>query len=91
MGSRLELHKISEITRKHFPQATELALQTSDQNYYGFIMTNVLVNGESPENATRETILALDDELFDYLCDLDWNDEVGEDQYGMANLKLEGT
>jgi hypothetical protein len=76
--------------REAVPQAARAQFQTSDQDYYGFNLTDILLaDGTSamdPQDTTEFDRLSND--LFDYLCNLSWNGVMGEDRGGAADLEI---
>lgn len=79
------------LIRASVPAASVVHLSTSDQNYYGFVLTDV----GFPDGTTLSTIdqsllqrLIDCDELHQLLTDLDWDCAVGEDDHGIAQVSL---
>lgn len=77
------------LVRERVPGAAFLSLETSDQNRgYGFTFCGV------SDVSGREIVLPADldstieSEVYDVLCDVDWNGAVGEDRHGYAVLAL---
>ena len=62
------------------------------QDYYGFTLADVEFGDGTRLSDTDPPLLDhLNDVVFEYLCDLDWDGVVAEDEHGQAALPLPGT
>lgn len=81
---RSHLEQAKAIARAIAPNAVAMHLETSDQNYYGFVLQTIELNDGThlePEDDHKENIEA-------HLADLDWDSEVGENKQGYARVAL---
>jgi len=75
------------IVRNGAPGAFSVVLCTSDQQVgYGFILSDV--RDIEDESLPHEAFARLEDEVNEYLSDLDWDGVVGEDHHGYATLRV---
>lgn len=81
----VRLKRALDIIRLRQPEAAYARLETSDQHEYGFSL-NALLNDQFEVVAEVDT--DLQNEVWDFICDLDWNGVVGEDKHGYAILDL---
>lgn len=72
--------------RKAFPTVTAFRLTSSDQNYYGFWLAEVIVPEPGPDHDSKVSLLVED--VYDDLASIDWHTAVGEDRHGNATLQL---
>jgi hypothetical protein len=88
MSERDKLAALLTGVRARVPStASTLKLETSDQNTgYGFVIRDV-VDSNNVSVVDGQGVEQLNDDLFDEL-DLDWDNAVGEDKYGYADLDL---
>lgn len=83
------LRAAAALIQRAVPGAGNFELQTSDQNRYGFTLRNVIVRGGgSLEDADPKLLEQLADQVWQYVCGLDWNGVVGEDEGGFASLPV---
>ena len=88
-GDARSLGEAVEIVKAAHPIAREMHLETSDQDTYGFVLTDVVLAGGHLLSATDPQNLAkLQDAVSDFLGDLDWDGVVGEDAHGHAEVPL---
>lgn len=74
---------LDAIRRAH-PTAVKVSFETSDQNYYGFLLDTVT----DADGTEIELTDGLYGEVAEYVEDLEWNGVMGEDRHGYATLKL---
>lgn len=86
LTDRRNLTKALLAVKTSQPTATAVVLTTSDQNTYGFWLTDVTLPGGSLRETDPEALDVLSDTVWDMLCDLDWNGVVGEDRHGNATV-----
>lgn len=79
-----------EIIRAAVPDAVSAELQTSDQDTYGFILTDVAILGgdDTLADVEPERLYKLRDDVFDHLCNLEWDGVVGENGFGTATVAI---
>ncbi len=72
------------------PEAYSVQLNTSDQNTgYGFWVAAVWDHGLSPLLDAPDGLSRINDAVYEYLCDLDWDGVVGENKYGTAMIWID--
>lgn len=87
---RDNLQEALDEIRDNIPNSAYALLTTSDQNDgYGFILDDVvLTDGRRYSDVDAEHLRTVQDDLYENLCDLDWNGVVGEDDHGDARIAL---
>lgn len=79
----------ADAVRRAQPSAVTMHLETSDQNMYGFVLTDVrLADGGLLSDTDPAALEELADAVHDFLCDLNWDAAVGEDRHGHADVSL---
>ncbi len=73
------------LLREKLPDAATATFQTSDQNIgYGFLLLSVWTAAGLPVQVTSE----LEDEVYDFVCDINWDGVMGEDVHGYVTIPL---
>jgi hypothetical protein len=73
------------IIRRHLPEAQSADFETSDQHRYGFVLMSVTL----ADGAEVDPSGALEDEVAQYIEDLDWDGAMEEDDHGYTTLRLD--
>lgn len=88
-ASQLDLlRQAATFIQERVPDAKAFKLQTSDQSTYGFVLHDVILKSGSHLSDVDLGLLTklADDEVWMFLCNLDWDGVVGEDAGGYASL-----
>lgn len=83
---RMALLSIREV----FPSAETAIFQTSDQGLYGFNLKAVILTSgcKLPEQDDVGTFGRLLDDVWNDVCDIDWEGVMGEDDGGEATIEI---
>ncbi len=83
MQTLMYLNAIATVKRHH-PTAVSFDLSTSDQGNYGFVLGAVTLADGTEADYTD----ALDEDIYEHLCDADWNGIFGEDKAGYVTIPV---
>lgn len=89
-SDRTELADGLNVLAARMPTARTLHLQTSDQDTYGFVFSDIEFDDGTmlSESAAQESLDAVSDLLRDYLMNLRWDSIVGEDKGGAGQVAI---
>ncbi len=86
---RHDLLLVEACIRARCPTAVSADFQTSDQQLYGFVLLDVaLADGRLLSRVDPDGLQHLEDQIRPLVCDLDWDEAMGEDTTGWVQRPL---
>lgn len=82
-----------KMVKQREPYAVRVLLETSDQDYYGFVLNDVVLAGpDAPllSDVDEDRLELLREDIWEHICNLTWGRSgvVGEDKGGYADIAL---
>ena len=88
-GDREALRDALRLVRQRVPAAVTVHFETSDQDYVGFMVTDVEINSSGGlVHLNSAELVALVEEVWPFMSAIGWDGVMGEDQYGRAAVSL---